>query len=99
MSERKGVATLSGNVIVPCQYEKIYIDENGYMQVTSNGKVGLRDQEGYEIIPCKYETILMSMLEKGDSCDVTLNGKKGLYHIKKKRELMPCVFDRHIIKK
>ena len=127
MNEKKGVATLSGDVIVPCLYEEIYIDENGYIRVKSVGKFGLRNQEGREIvpclyekiytdengyiqvkaigkfglqnqegreiIPCKYDEISMWMLEKGDYCDVKLNGKKGLYHIKKKKELLPCVFD------
>lgn len=93
MDEKKGVATLSGDVIVPCLYEEIYIDENGYIRVKSIGKFGLRNQEGREIIPCKYDEISMSMLEKGDFCNVKQNGKTGLYHIKRNKELLPCIFD------
>lgn len=93
MNEKKGVATLSGDVIVPCLYEEIYIDENGYIRVKSIGKFGLRNQEGREIIPCRYDEIRMSMLEKEDYCDVKQNGKTGLYHIKRNKELLPCVFD------
>ena len=93
MNEKKGVATLSGDVIVPCLYEEIYIAENGYIRVKSIGKFGLRNQEGLEIIPCRYDDILMSMLEKGDYCNVKQNGKTGLYHIKRNRELLPCIFN------
>lgn len=86
MNGKKGVSTFAGDVIVPCLYEEIYIDENGYIRVKSIGKFGLRNQEGREIIPCKYDEIRMSMLEKGDYCDVEQNGKKGLYHVKKNHQ-------------
>lgn len=93
MNDKKGVATLSGDVIVPCLYEEIYIDEDGYIRVKSIGKFGLRNQEGREIIPCKYDEIRMSMFEKGGYYIVEQNGKKGLYHINKNKELLPCIFD------
>ena len=93
MNEKKGVATLSGDVIIPCQYEEIYIDKNGYIEVRSNGLHGLWNQGGHELIPCKYDWILQSMLEKYNYCYVKQNGKTGIYDVKKKKELLPCIFD------
>lgn len=88
-----GVINMEGKLLLPCIYDIAYIDKQNYIKVKLRGKEGLFNINAKEIIPCIYDEIMMSMLEERNYCDVKQNGKKGLYHIKRNKELLPCIFD------
>ena len=89
-----GFLRKDGSSVLPCIYESVFIPKQlNYIHVKKDGKEGTFNFDGDVVIPLKYDEVFIHMLEKHDYCDVKVNGKSGLYHIKKKRELLPCIFD------
>jgi hypothetical protein len=54
-----GLADADSNIIINPEYDLIYCGEenDGYIEVTQNGKIGLMDIMGNTILPIKYEFI------------------------------------------
>lgn len=52
-----GLVDLSGEIIVPFQYEDINCEHLGNIFVKKNGKWGVVNEENKKLIPCKYDYI------------------------------------------
>ena len=84
-----GFIDKTGNIVIPCIYNKVDDFHDGLAKVRKNGKWGFIDRTGNEIIPCVY-----------DNCS---DFKEGLAQIEKEGEygfidkagnvVIPCIYD------
>ena len=92
-----GIRDLSNKELMPAdKYEEIrfyQIQEYGYCEVVSNGKVGVISKELKEVIPCKYDDVKLFNLKERPFCGVVSNSKKGVYDINLQKEIIPCKYD------
>ena len=90
---KQGVIDIHGKEIFDCSYDEVFIRETGYIDLKKNGKTGVYDFNGNVIIPQIYDEIYSSDLAQYDYCNVKQGGKYGVYHVKLKKELIPCRFE------
>lgn len=58
-----GCIDKTGKTVIPFEYDKINMYNNGFLIVVKNGKYGVIDNSGKVIMPCKYNSIEASVIE------------------------------------
>ena len=79
----------SGELLIPCMYERVGHFRKGLVQVEKDGKWGLIDQTGKEVIPCMYDDTYfflegLARVKKG--------GKWGFID-QTGKEVIPCMYN------
>lgn len=83
-----GVIDFQGNIIVPQEYERVDIKEDGYISFKKNDKYGMMDNEGNVIIEPIYDQVY------GDSSGIIIKHEEmyGIYD-KDGKEVFPIIYD------
>ena len=84
-----GAIDNNGKIVIPFEYDRYWLYDNGYVTVKKDGKVGMIDMEGKEIIPFEYEA--MAPFAEGLAM-VKQNGKCG-YIDTSGKVVLPLQFD------
>lgn len=92
-NKKKGIIDIHGKEIFDCSYDEVYIRETGHIDLKKNGKASLHDFQGNVVIPQNYNEIYSSDLAQYGYCHVKKGDKYGVYHVKLKKELIPCRFE------
>ena len=96
--DKYGVMDITGNVLVPFQYDKVFLldDEKNYYVVEKKGKYGIITKTGEEILPSLYNEIEMKAdfpKEYSSYVRITQNKKDGIFDLKTKKIITPCIYD------
>ena len=92
-----GATSVSGNSLLPCEYEGIYYDDfyaskiRGF-EIFKNGTMGFADNDGNIIIPCGKYNKISSLQGDGEYFIVEYMGRKGLCD-KNGNELIKPIYD------
>ena len=80
--------------VIPCNYDMVYDFENGFAQVSKDGKWGVVNKKGKEIIACEYD--LVYRYKNGYT--VEKDNKWGILD-KEGKEVVPCTYNAEEIEK
>ena len=86
---------MSGEIIIPFEYEDIICERLGSVFVKKNGKWGIVDDENRPLLPCKYDYIAYAWDEDsqdGRNYVVVQNDKFGKV-TRTGEEIFPCLYD------
>lgn len=92
-----GATSISGNSLLPCEYERISYDDfyaskiQGF-NIYKNGTIGFADNDGKIIIPCGKYNSISSLQGDGEYFIVEYMGRKGLCD-KNGNELIKPIYD------
>ena len=72
-----GICDMSGNIILPCEWDVLYRNQWGLWTVENGGKYGLLHKDGSVLLPCEYD---FPSSWKGNSnlIEVEKDGKFGI---------------------
>jgi len=91
---KSGIVDRTGRVIVPCEYDYIYIDDmsyrRGFVRVEKDGKHGIIDKKGRVVIPVEYE--MCGNLERNRAV-AGYDGKYGFVN-RRGKVVIPIEYDR-----
>ena len=76
-SRKYGCIDHEGNVIIPLVYDKHVFFEEGFADVTKNGKCGTIDKNGNELIPFIYDYMGSRLPENEGLAMVRLGDRRG----------------------
>ena len=89
-NELYGVIDKEGNVVVPCEYNRIRDFSEGLaILIDSDDKCGVIDENGNVVVPCKY--VYVGNFSEGLAA-VEKNGKWGFID-KNDNEVIPCKYE------
>ncbi len=86
--EKRGYIDISGNVVIPFEFEAAGEFHYGRAQICQNGKRGFIDESGNIVIPCIYDTVWDFDIRNGYAM-VCKNGKYG-YIDRDGTEILKC---------
>lgn len=96
-----GVYDIKNNrLMVPCLFDDVshyQFGDDDFAEVKNNGKKGIINRQGELVIPCDYDDVSSFQLNERGFCEVKqgegVDKKKGIYDIKKKKEIVACRYD------
>lgn len=93
-----GIRDLNNRELLPCnKYSSVswYQKDKygGYCTVGIDGKCGAIDRNNKEVIPCMFDDIYVFQIQQGNYTEVKLNGKIGIYDVRKQTLVIPCKYD------
>lgn len=91
-----GIFDLKGEMLLDFKYSKVLwwqLEKSSGCEVELDGKIGVIDKTGKALVPCKYDDISYNPFSKNSNIVyVKLGEKRGVYDIKKDREVIPCKY-------
>lgn len=93
-----GIRGLHNEEILPLgRYDDILyyqMAEHNYCEVKIGLNVGAIDKQGNEVIPCEFDDISIHQIKQYGFAEVEKGGKKGVYDVQQKKEIIPCKYGR-----
>lgn len=76
--------------VLPAQYSGMRIEFDRYLSLAKNGKQGYADTWGNILVPVKFNDV---KIMDNYHYDVKIGEKWGIYHAKKKKLIIPAIYD------